>query len=167
MKPEGSLLHSQVRATCPCPELCGWTYCNKMSYSELLAPRPTPKLEDHPFLAVCNCLFNIFAATLHIRGRSSIHNLRTRHAVVTGTHLSCICNNLKHIRELWKTHNGNKMRIQCCCTSVQSIFCSSKYLVPYVQDVYKNANRSSQKCTISTKTPRCWHLWLRTLKWIS
>jgi hypothetical protein len=33
---------------------------------ELLAPRPTPKLEDHPFLAVRDCLFNIFAATLHI-----------------------------------------------------------------------------------------------------
>ena len=33
-------------------------------------------------------MFNIFAATLHIAGRSSIHNLRTRHAVVTGTHLS-------------------------------------------------------------------------------
>jgi hypothetical protein len=33
---------------------------------ELLAPRPTPKLEDHPLLAVRDCLFNIFAATLHI-----------------------------------------------------------------------------------------------------
>jgi hypothetical protein len=55
---------------------------------ELLAPRPTPKLEDHPLSAVRNCLFNIFAATLHIGGRFSIRNLRTRHAVVTGTHLS-------------------------------------------------------------------------------
>jgi hypothetical protein len=34
---------------------------------ELLAPRPTPKLEDHPLSAVCDCLFNVFAATLHIR----------------------------------------------------------------------------------------------------
>jgi hypothetical protein len=31
---------------------------------ELLAPRPTPKLEDHPFSAVRDC---IFAATLYIR----------------------------------------------------------------------------------------------------
>ena len=54
----------------------------------LLAPRPTPKLEDHPSSAVRDCLFNRFAATLHIGGRSSIRNLRTRHAVVTGTHLS-------------------------------------------------------------------------------
>jgi hypothetical protein len=29
----------------------------------LLAPRPTPKLEDHPLSAVRDCLFNIFAAT--------------------------------------------------------------------------------------------------------
>ena len=47
---------------------------------ELLAPRPTPKLEDHPLSVVRDCLF---AATLHIGGRSSI-----RHAVVIGAHLS-------------------------------------------------------------------------------
>ena len=27
---------------------------------------PTPNLEDHPMSAVCNCLFNIFAATVRI-----------------------------------------------------------------------------------------------------
>ena len=54
----------------------------------LLASRPTPKLEDHPSSAVRDCLFNLFAATIHIGGRFSIRNLRTRHAVVTGTHLS-------------------------------------------------------------------------------
>ena len=55
---------------------------------ELLAPRPTPKLGDHPLSAARNCLFNIFAPTLHVGDRSSIRNLRTRHAVVKGTHLS-------------------------------------------------------------------------------
>jgi hypothetical protein len=55
---------------------------------ELLAPRPTPKLEDYALSAVRDCLFKLFAATLHIGGRSSIRNLRTRHTVVTGTHLS-------------------------------------------------------------------------------
>ena len=55
---------------------------------ELLAPRPTPKLEYHLLSAVRDCLSNIFAATLHIAGRSPIRNLRTHHAVVTGTHLS-------------------------------------------------------------------------------
>jgi hypothetical protein len=63
---------------------------NKASFycEDLLAPRPTPKLEDHPLSAVGYCLFNTLAATLHIGGRSSIRNLRTRHAVVTGTQLS-------------------------------------------------------------------------------
>ena len=49
-------------------------------------PRPTPKLEDHPLSATRDFLLNLFAATLHIGGCSSICNLRTRHAVVTGTH---------------------------------------------------------------------------------
>ena len=53
----------------------------------LLAPRPTPKLEDHPSSAVRDCLFNLFTVTLHIGGLSSTRNLRTRHAVVTGTNL--------------------------------------------------------------------------------
>jgi hypothetical protein len=44
-------------------------FCNMVIFysEELLAPRPTPKLEDHPLLAVCDCLLNVFAATLLIR----------------------------------------------------------------------------------------------------
>jgi hypothetical protein len=40
---------------------------NKLIFygEELLAPRPNPKLEDHPLSAVFDCLFNIFAASLH------------------------------------------------------------------------------------------------------
>jgi len=46
-----------------------------VSYGEeLLAPRPTPKLEDQALSAVRDCLFNIFAATFHIGGRSSIRD---------------------------------------------------------------------------------------------
>jgi len=55
---------------------------------ELLARRPSPKLENRPLSAVRDCLFNIFAATVHIRGCSCIRNLKTRRAVVTGTRLS-------------------------------------------------------------------------------
>jgi hypothetical protein len=55
---------------------------------ELLAPGPTPKLEDHPLSAVRDCLFNVFAATLHNWRRSSIRNLRTRHALVTRTKIT-------------------------------------------------------------------------------
>jgi hypothetical protein len=53
---------------------------------DLLTPRPTPILEENPLSAVRYCLLNLFAAALHIGGRSSIRNLRTRHAVVTDTH---------------------------------------------------------------------------------
>ena len=59
---------------------------NKISFygEELSTPRLTPKLKKHPLSAVRDCLFNIFAVTFHIRGRSSIRNLRTRRAVLTG-----------------------------------------------------------------------------------
>jgi len=51
--------------------------------------RPTRKLEDHCLSAIRDCLhvFNIFAATLHTGGRSSICNLRTRHSLVTRTYV--------------------------------------------------------------------------------
>jgi hypothetical protein len=44
-------------------------FCNMVIFygEELLAPCPTPKLEGHPLSAVRDCLFNVFAATLHIR----------------------------------------------------------------------------------------------------
>jgi len=60
----------------------------RFNREELLAPRPTRKLENHPLSAVRDWLFNIFAATLHIGGRSSIRDLTTRHALLTGTYLS-------------------------------------------------------------------------------
>jgi len=64
-----------------------WVFLNISFYREgFLAPRPTPKLEDHPSLAVHDCLFNLLAAALLIGGRSRIRNLRTHHAVMTGTH---------------------------------------------------------------------------------
>ena len=69
--------------------------CNNIGfYGEELTPRPTPKLEDHPLSAVREFLFSIFTTTFHIKGHSSICNLRTRHAVVTGTHLSRSCHHI-------------------------------------------------------------------------
>jgi hypothetical protein len=43
-------------------------FLNVVSFysEELLAPLPTSKLEDHHFSVIHNCLFNIFADTLHI-----------------------------------------------------------------------------------------------------
>ena len=65
-----------------------YAFRNKASFynAKLLAPRSNPKLEDHPSLAVRDCLFNIFTATLHIGGGSSFRNLGAWHALVTETH---------------------------------------------------------------------------------
>jgi len=74
----------------PDPGLSVWIFRNNIRFygEELLTPRQTPKLEDYPLSAVRDCLCNVFTATLHIGGCSSIRNPRTRQAVVTGTHLS-------------------------------------------------------------------------------
>jgi hypothetical protein len=55
---------------CPDPRLMDIR--NKLiSYDEdLLAPRPTLKLEDRPMSAVRDCLFNIFVTILHEIGRA-------------------------------------------------------------------------------------------------
>jgi hypothetical protein len=52
---------------------------------ELLAPCPSPKLEDHNLSAFRDCLLKIPSIS---RGRSSTRNLKTRHTVVTVTDLS-------------------------------------------------------------------------------
>jgi len=102
VEPEGSFPHSHVPATCPYPDLLRsyqsispdpkhvFMFRNKgIFYGEKLsAPLPTPKLDDHPLSAVCDCFFDMFVAALRTVGRSSIRNLRTRHAVATCTHLS-------------------------------------------------------------------------------
>jgi hypothetical protein len=82
MEPEGSLPLPQIPAV--------RTFRNMIRFygETLLAPHLTPKLEDNPLSAVRNCLSSIFVDNLHIGGRSSIRYLRTRHAVVTRTHLS-------------------------------------------------------------------------------
>jgi hypothetical protein len=71
-----------VRGTC--------MFRNKASFygEDLLAPCPTPKLENHPLMTVCDCLFKMFVANLHIGSHSSISSLMMCHAMVTGTHLS-------------------------------------------------------------------------------
>jgi len=81
METEGSLSYSEVPSTRPYPECfvsrgsispCEYFLTMLFQGEALLAHRPTPKLGDHHSSAVCDFLFNIFAATLHIGGRSSI-----------------------------------------------------------------------------------------------
>ena len=82
METKGSLLRSQMFRL--------FRNMTRFYGEKLLAPLSNPKLEDHPLSTVRGYLFNIFTATLHVGDRSSIRNRKTRHAVVTGTHLSRI-----------------------------------------------------------------------------
>jgi len=78
---------------------CSW-FASKSVFTARICqrlPQP-PSWRTNSLSAVRDCLFNIFAATLHIGGHSSNHNLRKRHAMKTGTHLLRIsfilhCNN--------------------------------------------------------------------------
>ena len=72
MERDSSLPHSQEPATCLCTErsvrfqgLC--VICNMFKFFRwgVVSTSPNPQLEDHPLLAVSDCLFNMFAATLH------------------------------------------------------------------------------------------------------
>ena len=83
----------------PGSRLSVWTYRNMTRFygEELLASLANPRLKYHPLSAVRDSLFNIFPATHHIGSRSSICNLRTCHAVVTGTHLSWLKSNKHYI----------------------------------------------------------------------
>jgi len=66
---QNSICTSPVTHMCYIPSLrtCEM-FCNVISFygEELLATCPTPKMEDHPLSAVRDCLFKVFAATLHI-----------------------------------------------------------------------------------------------------
>jgi hypothetical protein len=58
---------SFIQGIWPFPRLL-MNFRNKLIFydEELLAPCPSPKLEDHPLSTVRDCLFSIFVATLHI-----------------------------------------------------------------------------------------------------
>jgi len=90
-----------------------YLFHNKASFygDELLAPCPSPMQEDHPLLAVCNCLFNIFTAPLHIGSHSSIQNLRMCHAMVAGTyHGLCY---VSHIILCYKNNGLSFLFLHC------------------------------------------------------
>ena len=99
---------------------------------ELLTPRSTPKQEDHPLSVVRDCLFNIFAATLHIGGRSSIRNFRTRVTVVTGTHLSRINIEPKLIQSVFCLTTGPKPPLKRFLHIVRSRASSFKREYPFL-----------------------------------
>jgi hypothetical protein len=68
-------------------------YNKAVFYSEeLLAPCPTSKLEDFLLSAVCSCLFNIFAATLHILRLSPLSTTQGHAMLGWQTHIICHLN---------------------------------------------------------------------------
>jgi hypothetical protein len=103
MEPEGSLSCSQKPSTGPYPDAEQFnpyrSFIQKIShgprllvvfrnkiifYGELLAPRQNPKLEDHSLVG-CPLLLIQYIRRYppYQEVVSSIHNLRTRHAVMT------------------------------------------------------------------------------------
>jgi len=117
-----------------------WVFLNKVFYREgLLATHPTPKLDDHPSSAVRNCLFNTFAATLHIGGRSSIRNLRMRHAVMCQRYIFTIkvflCNNL-YFSIVHNRHATKKQHRMRCFVATAPISTWMRHIVKLDYNAY-------------------------------
>jgi hypothetical protein len=62
-----------------------WSFVTSLFFTvRSLVPRSNPKLEDHPFSAVRDCLFNIYSQLPSKTGCVSfVRSLKRRHAVVT------------------------------------------------------------------------------------
>ena len=52
----------------------------------VVSTSPNPQAGGPPLVGCPRLLIQFIRSYLHIGGRSSIRNLKTRHAVVTGTH---------------------------------------------------------------------------------
>jgi hypothetical protein len=111
--PKGSLPCTRKPTNGPYSETLCNISCHAWFYSkQLLAPCPTPKLEDHSLSAARGFLFSIFAATLHIwRVFSYICNLRTRHAMVTRDPLNIVNVLTTHWNLLRFPHSLHKLHL--------------------------------------------------------
>jgi hypothetical protein len=106
-----SLLHSQAchvslsaaQRISPSPRHC-YILRNSVRFygEELVAPHPTPKLEDHPMSAVRDFLFNIFAATHHI-WKPFLHPQPQE---------APCCGDTDPFITVWISHWGNKCLLQ-------------------------------------------------------
>jgi hypothetical protein len=71
----------------------------------VVSPHPTPKLEGHPLSAVRDCLFNIFAATLHIWRPSPLF-LGQKHSIKIANRSFEGVAKLKYLGTLSKLQSG-------------------------------------------------------------
>jgi hypothetical protein len=98
-------------------------------YGEVLAPFSAPKVEDHPLLAVQSCLFKVFAATPDSWRLLSVHNLRTRHAVMTrDPPTMVICSNLSFICNLVDYRFVDSAGSQSLC---RLVICKEYHTLPF------------------------------------
>ena len=151
-------LLSSYQSNSPGPRLCPWIFRNRISFysEELLATRPTPKLEDNSVSSVRGCLFNIFAATLHIGGRSSIRNLRTLHTMMTGTHLSRELQS-----EIWSSHSG------VATDSRFVLWWIVPWVFPDVSRVFMfTVKQSKTFLDYNNTAPHRWYTWTFRFKYI-
>jgi hypothetical protein len=92
----------------------------------VVSPRPTPKLADHPLSALRNCLFNIFAATLHIC-RPSPPSATWGRAMPwwQGTHLTrrkfCTKENYRLFAEELSFVNKSHVSVKCDCVTFPTL----------------------------------------------
>jgi len=104
-----------VQGTCTC--FVTKAFFTVRSCQHLTQP---PSWRVTPCRLSATAFFEVFAAALHIGGRSFIHNLRTRHSVVTGTHLSRN-NKLPYIniciRILSRLYKGTLFYLTTCITN--------------------------------------------------
>ena len=118
---------------------------------ELLAPHPTPKLEEHPLSAVRDCLFNIFATTLHLlhsqQRHAPWHSVKHKHPVWAE------CKILGIKPGLSRSNHGTLKSLQaifvhfsCSCYSPRlcfTLFCTAAttlkpYRPPFVRYFFEN-----------------------------
>jgi hypothetical protein len=106
-----------------------------------------------PLSAVHSCLFNILTTTLHTGGRSSIRNLRTRHAMVTGTRLSwllIICRNDIQLVLLLPFSIGQYPLANICLTHTCTCMNVGSYLCSHLPVLMLYCNTSHTSFTIHT-----------------
>ena len=123
---------------------------------EILSPCPTPKLEEKFLSAVRNHIFIIFEPTIHIGVHSSLPNPRTRHAVVTGTHLTRkVSSILEEMTEYnqpvwWRKGSNTNTSVTCQETSYLSW---GNFECWQVSD--KKAGKISNSSKLSKKHDQC------------
>ena len=105
MEPVGSMLHSQglskVRRPCV-------TFLNTLVFTmRLLASCQTPKLEDHSWLAIHNCLFNTFAAKIIIVIINNKNNNNKNNKNINNNKNNKNINNNKNNNNYNKNDNNN------------------------------------------------------------